>query len=281
MSVPDGKVPIFQSVQATFTAWREGLVGTLPAAGLVALVAAGMTLLLGPSAATNPMLGFVSQAVLGVAMAIFFAGVMGPTFGKPGGLNAGSVAGGLRVFGAMAVIGFFLLIVFVVAMIPGIAVFATALTPYMTQLEAAQGDPAATMTILQQVMTENPAVFILLGLIYGFVWMALTSRLFLAAPASVDAGKVMSFDTWSWTKGNMLRIMAARLLLLVPAFFVTAAFASILGPLLGVQAGVVAGVNPVSLGAFAGVNGFVSTLIYSGLEARLAAFLHAGLRPRP
>jgi len=122
-------------------------------------------------------------------------------------------------------------------------------------------------------------------LFYGAVWMLLTSRLYLAAPASVDQRRVLSLETWAWTKGSVLRITAARLLLLAPANILVGAIGHLIGRALGMNT-----LDPASVAALAAANpagylvyiliaAFLSFALFSSLEAGLSSYLYRGLKP--
>jgi hypothetical protein len=288
MATPAGKVPIFESVQAALSFARSHVAAFAPAAAVVALLALAPNVVAARAMASNDIAGTaLGMAGLAAIGAIFFAaalrsGMSLPTTG-PSALGLSFGADEMRLMAAMAVVGFFLFIVFTVGLIPAFAVFAFAIAPFTKELQGAGNDQAAVATILQKAVEANPGVFLGLMLGYGFLWMALTSRLFLAAPATVEDKAIRSFETWAWTKGNMLRIIAARLALLVPAFFAAgliqsaaAAALGMTGP--GLQTSLAA-LQPAAL-IVTFIGGFASLLLYSLLEAGLSGYLHRGLRPK-
>ena len=138
---------------------------------------------------------------------------------------------------------------------------------------------------MERIASENPLMLLGFCLFYGLVWLALTSRLFLAAPASVDNKRILTFETWAWTKGNLLRIIGARIILLLPAYVLVSALSYILALALGVNM-----MDPTSIASFAErnamlygllafVSGFVQIGLYRSLEAGLSAYLYRGLKP--
>jgi hypothetical protein len=120
---------------------------------------------------------------------------------------------------------------------------------------------------------------------YFLVWLLLTSRLYLAAPASIDAGRILTFETWNWTKGAVLRITWARFMLLVPAYVLMFALTTLLGRLFGfnvldgasMQAAL--STNPIGIIVFEFVSSFIVLGLYVPLEAGLSAYLYKGLKP--
>src|SRR5262249_9188410 len=112
-----------------------------------------------------------------------------------------------------------------------------------------------------------------------------SSRFFLAAPASLEARRILTFETWSWTKNNMLRITLARIVLLGPALVLfqtlTVLSARALGfdMLRGSDLAAFASHTPAAYGAFRFVAVLLQILIYNAPEAgRAASFLRA-LKP--
>src|SRR5262249_36575869 len=153
-----------------------------------------------------------------------------------GGPSRTDFADGWRVFAAMTVVGFFLFLTFFVLMIPGSIVLVNGpMAPYVDDMQRAGQDQAAMMHVMQRFAAENPAVLLAFALFYGVLWFLLTSRLYLSAPATVDAKRVLTFDTWRWTRGMTLRISVARLLLLAPAFILMASLTYLAGRVLGID----------------------------------------------
>jgi hypothetical protein len=288
MATPAGKVPIFESVQAALSFARTQFMAFAPAAAIVALIALAPNVAAAQATVKSDPLGSaLAYAALSALGAIFFAAALRAGLQLPGtgpavlGMRFG--ADELRLMAAMGVVGFFLFIVFTVGLIPAFALFASALAPFMEELKAAGSDQAAATAILRRAVEANPAIFIGVLAGYMFLWMALTSRLYLAAPATVEDKAVRSFETWAWTKGNMLRIIAARTVLLAPAFFAAGLIQSALAAALGVDsdalpAGLAAWQPNALIVTF--ISAFASLLLYSLLEAGLSAYLQRGLRPK-
>jgi hypothetical protein len=128
------------------------------------------------------------------------------------------------------------------------------------------------MAAMQGAMQSHP---LLAALIFGFytvIWLLLTSRLYLAAPASAAENRVRTFETWTWTKDNMLRITAARVILVAPPFLVFNLAGSRL--LLAMQGAPTA----VTIAVHIALETAVLAVAW-GLEACLSAYLYKGLRP--
>jgi len=280
--MPAGAVPVRESVGAALRFVRENLrfIAT------VALIYAVASTLIAGLALSVPQLGVLTMVANGLVQAFCY-----------GALTAGALFGvdtvrsrwtkdGWRVWSSMVVVGFFMFIVIVVITIPvTIALVAGPLGAYATDLQAAGSDEAAVMQIMMRFFTENPVAVLITILFYFAVWLLLTSRLYLAAPASVEAGRVLTFDTWNWTKGAMVRITWARFMLLVPAYVLMFALTALLGRVFGfnvldgasMQAAVAA--NPIGIVIFEFVTSFIVLGLYASLEAGLSAYLYRGLKP--
>ena len=205
----DGRVPVRESVGAALRFVRE----TWQPIAVVSAIGAVVLTILSVLSTTVPALSLPVTIATTFANAFVYAAFISACLAGAPGLAQRIGGDGMRVWGAMAVVGFFLLIVFVVLGIPGIIVFAVMVAGrYATELQAVQGDEAQMATLIQRIFTENPGILLGFLIFYGALWFALTSRLYLAAPASVDAKRILSFETWAWTKNNMLRILGARLL---------------------------------------------------------------------
>lgn len=272
MPAPAGKVPIVASVQAALTFLRTEfralatpLAMGATALALVAALGGGLT-----QSVPGLMLALLLQ---GAVLAVIYAAFLGVALKEPGARRGAIFSDGARLWAAMSIIGFFLALVFIVALIPGVIALSAAFAPYEGELTAAQGDPIAMNALAERILAENPAPTLALAALYLVAWFALTSRLYLVAPASVAENAIRTFETWPWTKGAMLRIAAARLLLLGPLSALLFALQSV--ALQWIQASPPAA--PIVLVIMLGF--LTATLILLALEAGLSAFLYRGLRP--
>lgn len=277
-----GAVPVRESVGAALRYVRENVRFIASVALIYAVVStliAGLTL-------SVPQLGVVTMIANGVVQAFCY-----------GALTAGALFGadtvrsrwpsdGWRVWSSMVVVGFFMTIVMFVITIPvTIALVAGPLGAYATDLQAAGSDQDAVMQIMVRFVEENPLAILITALFFFVVWLLLTSRLYLAAPASVEAGRILTFETWKWTKGATLRITWARFMLLVPAYALMFALTALFGRFFGfnvldgasMQAAVAA--NPIGVIIFEFITSFIVLGLYASLEAGLSAYLYKGLKP--
>lgn len=278
----DGKVPVRESVGAALRFVRENW---RPLAVISAISAVIATVLAVLSNAVGPLSLLVTIAASFVSAATYAAFTTGCLSGFAG-VRQRLVGDGVRVWSAMAVVAFFLFIVMIVLGIPGVIVFAILIGPrYGAELQQVSGDQAATAALMGRILTENPGMILAFLIFYGVLWLALTSRLYLSAPASVDANRVLTFETWSWTRGNMWRIVGARLMLLFPAYVLVTGVSVLFANAIGLNI-----TDPAAALAFAHANtplyavyllisGFLQLALFSALEAGLSAYLYRGLKP--
>ncbi len=274
----ENDLPIRDSVGAALRVSRESWRVVLP---LAALGAGAATLLAALALAASP-LGLLSFFLATMVQACVYAALLSVALHGAVPPAARLAGDGARVWAAVAVIGFFLFIVFFVLLIVAATVLAAGpLGAYVPELERAGQDQEAVMAVLMRFAREQPAPLLATGLALGAVWLLLTSRLYLAAPASLEQKRILSFDTWSWTKGAMLRICAARLMLLVPANILVSALGFVAGRMVGIDA-----MAPEAAGNVAGflvytfVAHFMTFGFYAFLEAGLSAAIYRRLRPR-
>lgn len=277
-----GNVPIRDSVGAAFGFVRENVrfIAFAAAAGAAALT------LVGALALTMPALGVITLLASSLVQAFVYAALVGAaSFGAGAARLRWSRDGG-RVWAAMAIIGFFLFIVmFVASIVASIVMVVGPLGPYLDDLQRAGGDEAAVMDVMLRFAEANPLALLLLMLFFGAIWILFTSRLYLAAPASVDRQRILTFETWKWTKGAMLRIAGARLLLLVPAHIFAGALSHLVGRAAGFNTldpasmATAASANPAGYLMFVFVSGFITFALYASLEAGLSSYLYRGLKP--
>lgn len=220
---------------------------------------------------------FLAHILNGLALALFFGPALYANLEGAAHVNANVLRRTIKLVGAMSVISFFLGIVFFVLAIPASVMMVQALGPYADQIESGRGDVAEVQKVVQDALAKNPTPFILLLGGFGLVWLFLTSRLYLCAPASIAEDRVATFETWRWTQGNLLRISATRLLLLGPIFIAVnvGAFAAA-GLIEPIEDTGAKGAAALALAYFSAL---INLIAYSSCEAALSAYLYRGLKP--
>lgn len=187
----------------------------------------------------------------------------------------------LRALAAIVMVGCFSLIVtFMVTYVT----MSILIAPFVDEAKAAGENAEAMAKVMRQAVAAQPNVVTWGAAALAMLILLLTSRFYLAVPASVEHGRVVVFESWKWTKGNLLRIVAARLWLLAPAMAFVFAIQSLLGIAVGVNAA-----DPFSWARSAQTNQlgflvfylgaqFVQIAVYSTLEAGLATALYGRLK---
>ncbi len=250
--------------------WRHVLIfASIGAAVTAALIAVSQA---------SPMVAIFADVANWLVQAFVFAALVKAALGDTQRIEA---ADGLRMFGAMVVIGFFLFLVFFVLMIPGaIVLVAGPMSPYLADMQAAGQDQAAMMRVMTRFAQDNPAPLLAFFAFYGIVWFLLTSRLYLAAPATADAKRVRTFATWRWTRGMTLKIAGARLMLLVPAFVLMGALTYLAARGLGIDPASATQRPPLPLfTAYVAIDRILYFATYLALEAGLSTALYRALKP--
>jgi len=275
-------VPIHEAVGAALRFVR----GNLRFVATVAAIGAGVVTVLSALALFVTPVSLLASVGATIARAFIYAALIGAALAGAAGARDRLLADGWRVWAAMAIVGFFMFIVMMVLLIPGfIVLIAGPMAPFTSELERAGQDEAAVLAVMTRFLEQNPLAILLFVLFYGVVWLLLTSRLYLAAPASADAGRILSFETWGWTKGSTLRITAARLMLLGPAYVLVSALDYIAGALIGLNpldpmaAAGLARANPLAFLGYIYATTFITVAVYASLEAGLSSYLYRGLRP--
>lgn len=280
----EAKIPVRDCVGA---ALRFAVENARAVALASAAAAAALTVLTGLALFATPLgllTGLASTYVRACLYGVFIAAVLYGAMGARGRI----ARDGARVWATMAIVGFFMFIVIFVAAIPGMIVLSTGpLAPYIEDLTNAGQDQDAVVAIMTQFAAEEPLAVLLFALFYAVVWLLLTSRLYLAAPASVDAGRVLTFETWRWTRGVVLQITWARLMLLAPAYVLVTALDYLTAQVFGVgvldpaSVANLAASSPAAFLAYAFAVSFITFVVYSSLEAGLSTSLYRVLRQGP
>lgn len=271
MATPEGKVPVVESaghaVRFLREHWRFGL-------GVAAIGAAAQTVafaLFGLSAGWLVIAGLVGAFVHATFLSLAFNG--------PSGAAARVGGDGMRVFAAMSMVGFFVAIILFMVLYVAMGVLTG---PYQQQMLAAREDEAQLRAILDQAAAAQPHILVWSLIVAGVLILLVTSRLYLAAAATVDQKRIKVFESWRWTKGNMLRIAGARLLVLAPALILVGVLQSIVATLFAAPsdpAALAANAQSLSVIGFYFIAGAMQLLVLGMLEAGLASYLYRGLRP--
>jgi hypothetical protein len=255
-----GKVPVGAVVAASWRFLAQNWRQLFPAALVVAAVTT-----LGPLLvlmATGPTAGGVylgalvtviagvpfTAAVLRKAVRNEFLGPLGLSFGRDEG----------NLIGALLCMALLLL--------PAVFIFGIVLSVVMAgRLVAAGVDPATTEIppeLLERALNEtllSPAGS-LSALALCAILIVVSARLSMVNAATMGERKIVFLQTWSWTKGNVVRVIAALLLTALPVvalellFLMSGFEAGNLGVAIAVSyvgslLGLIAGIPVIALGA--------------------------------
>ena len=246
----------------------------LPLAGAAGLIQTLTLLAFGPNLAWLVILTIVSAIVFGALIRTALSG--------PGEVRGNIVGDAGRVAGAVAIVGVIVAIVSITLLYVAMSVI---IAPYADEVRAAGQDQAALSAIMQRAISAQPGTLFWAMTAWALVSFFLTSYFYLAAPASVDARRVIVFRSWQWTNRHILRVAGARILLLLPALLLTNALASIVGLGLGFTSdnlmalSTQARANPAMFAVFYGIALFFQIAVYAALEAGLSVALYRALKP--
>ncbi|WP_395647960.1 hypothetical protein [Terricaulis sp.] len=248
---------------------------SVAAAGAAAHGLAFVTL--GSSGVWAALLALISAAIYAVLTRFALDG-------DARGIRTNLAGDTLRVSMSTSIVAFFILIVVFVLLYLTMMVL---IGPYAEQAKqlADAKDQAGTQELMQRAMTEQSAVVPAAMIIGGLILFAITSRFFVAVPQSLAKGRVMAFDSWRLTRGALLQIAAARVVLLLPAIIFAGALQSLFAFAIGLNpndilaTAAAAQQNPLAFVAFFTVGQFLQIAIYTSLEAALSVAIFRALAP--
>lgn len=283
-----GKVPVLACVreawQFLLTNWRL----FLPAAAIVAVISqVGPTLaLLTPPApgiqqsVMQKMLGdflaytpamlaslLYSAAILRKAVRDEYIGRTGLTFG----------ADEVRLLGVAAAMAcLFIPLVSLVVIVLSVTVFSKIATSEAA-MQALLADPEAMNDAIIAAVGEDGAAALSLFIMIVFViFIVLAARLYMVNAATIGERRIVMFQTWSWSSRNVLRVLAAMILTILPVMLIDSVVDTVgVSLLLSLPEGA-RGVVPILL--IRALVTFVGAMTTIPVVA-LGAIFYKGLRP--
>lgn len=146
------------------------------------------------------------------------------------------------------------------------------------ELQRLMADPEAFSVALQNALGQaGTAAFLLFMFFVMGLLLYVFARLFMINAATIGERRVVMFQTWGWTRGNVLRALGAIVLTWIPAY---------IGDMLVYDVGVAllnAVVTPqnavIAIPVFKVTITFVAAML-SIPSIALGAILYRGLRPR-
>jgi hypothetical protein len=267
-----GKVPVVACVTASWRFLQQNWRQFLPAALITAAVSGVVPALFVAAAGPSPPAVLMGMAVQIIAGVFFLAAVLRKAvrdeFIAPTGLTLGQDETRLlALVGSYAIV--FVPFILLFGIIFTVVVFGqSGLTP--EELETMANDPEASNAFMARAIQTPAGITVCL---IGFIaYVLISARLSMVNAATIGERKVVFFQTWGWTKGNLFRVLAAIVLTGLPAALVSVIAAQALGGLSSGSAGLVLAAFADSVLALLGA----MLSIPSGV---LGAELYKGLRP--
>ena len=161
-----------------------------------------------------------------------------------------------------------------------------AMSTQVPDLTAVENDPVALQAVIEQYFATPGGAVTALVLIAltGLPLLYIAARLVTFPAATLQRKRIMIFETWSWTKGSVLSVMAAMLLTLAPLWvlnwvgmWVASAVTGLPMVFVGLSTGEIV-LNPMMgfvHGFIAGIFNIPITIAAAGLSA----FMYQGFEP--
>jgi hypothetical protein len=227
-----GKVPVIACIRAAWAFFLENWRLFIPAAAIVAFVSQVGPLLAGLAASPNRPPQSALQAVFGdflvylpgiIAGLMFTAAILRKAvrdeFLAPTGLAAG--ADEIRLLGAgLAMACLFIPLGGLVALVLWIALFSKIVTSEAA-MQALLNDPEAMNKAIVEALGEGGAMALSLFLMLVMaIFIVLVARLYMINAATIGERRIVLFQTWSWSRGNVLRMIGAMILTVLPVMLI-------------------------------------------------------------
>jgi hypothetical protein len=275
MAADKGAVPVVESVREGYRFAAGNWTRFLPACALVALTTGFVQV---SQMSAGPMV-MLAAAVSVLGSCIFSAAVLRKAvrdeFSGPGGLGFGGDE--LRLIGvSLGLMAVFVPPIVIVSIILAVAFLGPVFSD-PAEAERLANDPEALRAAIQESLGPTGSlVFLAVMTMLLAVFILVAVRLVLINAATIGERKMVMFQTWGWSSGNVGRILLAMVLTYLPVLiaigFISGAVARILLP-----DGLLSA-DPGKLFIYGGLTGFVGSL--GNLPAMgLMGYLYKGLRP--
>lgn len=274
-----GKVPILECVVVSWRFLFDNWSRFLPAALIVSIISALSPLVTGSLLGGGTPPAVYASVLVTTLAAVFFAAAVlryavRQEFSGPAGLGFG--ADETRLIGVLASLTLLLTpLIFIVGLVWAASIFGSlGLTP--EELDAKAQDSAAFNEMIREAMTRPPDSTVIVVAILAIALGAYVFvRLSMANAATIGERKFVFFQTWAWSKGNVLRILAAVFVTALPPALFNIIIVSALSGI------IVAGDNPggsVIYVVLETARGLIGNMGDIPLIA-LGAHLYRGLKP--
>lgn len=274
--IPSGKVPVVECVVASWRFFLENWLRFLPAAAITGIVSGGVPVLLvgGMAAAQRASLGLLISFIVSAIAGVFFTAAIlrkavRDEYVPPTGLSFG--ADETRLLGVLAgMAALFIPPVFLFSLLMVIAVFGR-LASSPEQLDALAANPEALERAIADALSTPAGMIIqVVGFVFIAILIVVSARLAMVNAATMGERRIVFFQTWNWSRGNVFRVLASIILTALP----TVLFNMIIGSILagGAQQSVMAAVLTDSALSIIAALGSIPSIA-------LGAQLYKGLRP--
>lgn len=249
---------------------------TARALGRFVLIVAGAGAL---AAMVGAVLGPLALLAIFVVLVTCHTALISAAFNGAAAVRARLLADAGRVGAAMAMVGLVIGFIIIAGVYGAMMVL---IAPFADEVRAAGENQEQLTAIFNRAVESQPHVASIALAIGAALIFYITTRFYLAAPASVVEGRVRAFDSWRLTRGHTLKIMGARLMLLLPALVLVWALQSLLAVAFGFNTSDAAALlaqvqaNP---GLFFAIGLFAQIALYGALEAALSAALYRRIKP--
>lgn len=227
-----GKVPVIACVRQAWefllVNWRIFLPGALIVA-LVSQVGPLVAVLTAPPAAQPQS---VMQSTLGdmliylpamLISLVFTAAVLRKAVRDEvtGQFGLSFGADEIRLIGVAAAMAcLFVPLISLVVIVLAVTVFSKIATS-QAALEALLADPDAMNDAIVAAVGEGGAAALSLFIMFMFaVFIVLAARLYMVNAATIGERRMVIFQTWSWSNGNVLRLLGAMILTVLPIMLI-------------------------------------------------------------
>lgn len=281
---PAARAPVLESVLEGFTFVARDWRSIVPIALIAAVAIGGITVWLQVlQARGNLGMSLLVTVLSALVQAVFLAALLRRTLSQgqaPLALTAGRDE--TNLMGVTLSLGFLYAIIFIFAILVIAMSLGALLAGSNLNADALQGLPPeeAAKQFLAALGSDGTLVLLVLSSAFLALVFWISARLILSYPATVAEGRMFVFSTWSWTKDNGLRLMAALLLVslggLLLSLLAVAPFSVIVEMVFGKGAHKVPGAPAQWVIAL--LSAFFSTMFSLAPYAGLTAYLYRGLR---
>lgn len=291
MSNIAGQPPILEAAKYTWRFTLATIGPTLPAYLVRALVvgatnAAIFSALNGgaiPLDLIGSILGFaITIACVALTLKLALGGEIKGVAGLSFGMDEARLMSAHAIYYAL-----FLFLMFIAGFL-AFVLFIPVIAMQLPDLSSIENDQAAMQVAIEEFFLSPSGIFI--GLIYLIVvaipLLYMSARLVTFPAATLHRQRIMIFETWEWTKGNVWPVMVAMLLTLAPLWLLSMAGLFIASAVTGLPlmvGGLTAGEVVLSpmLGFVFGLITGVFSIPFTIASAGLSAFMYKGFDPDP